>query len=109
MAGLLNEPAWRLNFADADRHASELTDAWIGMLELTARAESVLGEIQRRKLDLPVDNVQTNFKPKNHELFDQLVPVSLEFAKLLKWQAERQRRTTTSTTENGLGPAVPSV
>ncbi len=99
MAGILNDPAWRLNFADADRHASELTDAWIEMLESTARAESVLRELQRRKLELPV--VQTNFKPKTHELFDQIVPVALEFAKSLKslkWQAERRRRTTTART-----------
>jgi hypothetical protein len=54
-----------------------------------------------RKLALPVLQGQ-NIKPKTHELFEQIVPVALEFAKSLKWQAERRRRTSTATTGNGV-------
>ena len=89
------------NFVDVGRdNAFDLTDAWVAILESAAKSESVCKELQQRKLALPA--LRMNYKPKTHELFDQIVPVATEFSKSLKWQAERQRRTTTATTGNGI-------
>ena len=89
------------NFADVGRdNAFDLTDAWVAILESAAKSESVCKELQQRKLALPA--LRKNYTSKNHELFKQIVPVVTDFAKSLKWQAERRRRTTTATTGNGI-------
>ncbi len=87
------------NFADVRRDdAFDLTDAWVAILESAAKSESVCKKLQQRKLALPA--LRMIYKPKTHELFNQIVPVATEFAKSLKWQAERRRRTITATTGN---------
>ena len=89
------------NFADVGRdNAFDLTDAWVAILESAAKSGSVCKELQQRKLALPA--LRKNYTSKNHELFKQIVPVVTDFAKSLKWQAERRRRTTTATSGNGI-------
>jgi hypothetical protein len=89
------------NFADVGRDdAFDLTDAWVAILESAAKSGSVCKELQQRKLALPA--LRKNYTSKNHELFKQIVPVVTDFAKSLKWQAERRRRTTTATSGNGI-------
>ena len=76
------------NFVDVGRdNAFDLTDAWVAILESAAKSESVCKKLQQRKLALPA--LRMIYKPKTHELFNQIVPVATEFAKSLKWQAER--------------------
>ena len=72
------------------------TTAWVAMLESAAMSAEFKDELKVVSLRLPAANT----KPITHEIFDQIVPTALAYARSRKWEAQRRRRTTTSTTGN---------
>ncbi len=74
------------------------TTAWIAMLESAAMSAEFKDELRVVGLRLPA----ANGKPITHEIFDQIVPKAQAYARSRKWEAQRRRQTTTSTTENDI-------
>ena len=66
------------------------------MLESAAMSAEFMDGLKVVDMRLPAAST----KPIRHEIFDQMVPKAQAYARSRKWEAQRRRRTTTSTTGN---------